>query len=208
MTVFLAPPLLALDFPGPDSGPATARLDGDCLQLENAALRVTWYRDKMTGKTMDRPGWKRLEADMDVGEISKIVVWRLDRLNRTASGLTSLFEHLQRRGVGFESLRDKIDLSTPVDACRSPDGQRAGLGRGLRERGAERADCRRTGGSSGQRETLGRQQEGPASERLLPVLIHQFLRLNSVLSADIRFPISSSGCRVPGVPLEQGHATS
>ncbi len=28
--------------------------------------------------------------------------------------LTSLFEHLQRRGVGFESLRDKIDLSTPA----------------------------------------------------------------------------------------------
>ena len=51
---------------------------------------------------------------MDVGKISKIVVWRLDRLGRTASGLTSLFEHLQRRGVGFESPRDKIDLSTPA----------------------------------------------------------------------------------------------
>ena len=73
-----------------------------------------WYRDKMSGKTMDRPGWKRLEADMDFGEISKIVVWRLDRLGRTASGLTLLFEHLQRRGVGFESLRDKIDLSMPA----------------------------------------------------------------------------------------------
>jgi DNA invertase Pin-like site-specific DNA recombinase len=79
-----------------------------------ADVPVTWYRDKMTGKTMDRPGWKRLEADMDVGKISKIVVWRLDRLGRTASGLTALFEQLQRRGVGFESLRDKIDLSTPA----------------------------------------------------------------------------------------------
>ncbi len=79
-----------------------------------ADVPVKWYRDKMTGKTMDRPGWKRLEADMDVGKISKIVVWRLDRLGRTASGLTLLFEHLHRRGVGFESLRDKIDLSTPA----------------------------------------------------------------------------------------------
>ncbi len=75
---------------------------------------VKWYRDKMTGKTMDRPGWKRLEADMDAGMVLKIVVWRLDRLGRTASGLTLLFEHLYRRGVGFESLRDKIDLSTPA----------------------------------------------------------------------------------------------
>ena len=63
---------------------------------------------------MDRPGWKTLEADMLSGKISKIVVWRFDRLGRTASGLTALFEDLQRRGVGFESLRDKVDLETPA----------------------------------------------------------------------------------------------
>jgi DNA invertase Pin-like site-specific DNA recombinase len=75
---------------------------------------VKWYRDKMTGKTMDRPGWKKLEADIDAGKVSKIVVWRLDRLGRTAAGLTALFEDLQRRKIGFESLKDKIDLSTPA----------------------------------------------------------------------------------------------
>jgi DNA invertase Pin-like site-specific DNA recombinase len=77
-----------------------------------ADLPVRWYRETMTGRTMDRPGWKRLEADMHTGEIAKIVVWRLDRLGRTAAGLTALFEDLQRLGVGFESLRDKVDLST------------------------------------------------------------------------------------------------
>jgi DNA invertase Pin-like site-specific DNA recombinase len=73
---------------------------------------VKWYTDKFTGKTMDRPGWKRLEADMIAGRVSKIVVWRLDRLGRTAAGLTALFEDLQRRHIGFEALRDKVDLST------------------------------------------------------------------------------------------------
>ena len=73
---------------------------------------VKWYRDKASGKTMERPGWKRLEADMIAGKISKIVVWRLDRLGRTAAGLTALFEDIQRRSVGFESLRDKVDLAT------------------------------------------------------------------------------------------------
>ena len=73
---------------------------------------VKWYRDKFSGKTMDRPGWNRLEADMVAGKISKIVVWRLDRLGRTAAGLTALFEDLQHRRVGFEALRDKVDLST------------------------------------------------------------------------------------------------
>ena len=37
---------------------------------------VKWYKDKKTGKTMDRPGWKRLEADIIAGKVSKIVVWR------------------------------------------------------------------------------------------------------------------------------------
>jgi len=73
---------------------------------------VKWYSDKFTGKTMDRPGWRRLEADVTAGNVSKIVVWRLDRLGRTAAGLTALFEDLQRRHVGFEALRDKVDLST------------------------------------------------------------------------------------------------
>jgi DNA invertase Pin-like site-specific DNA recombinase len=73
---------------------------------------VKWYRDKFTGKTMDRPGWRRLEADMVAGKVSKIIVWRLDRLGRTAAGLTALMEDLQRRNIGFEALRDKVDLST------------------------------------------------------------------------------------------------
>lgn len=73
---------------------------------------VHWYRDKSTGTTMDRPGWSKLEDAMAAGKVSKLVVWRMDRLGRTAAGLTSLFADLQRREVGFESLRDKIDLST------------------------------------------------------------------------------------------------
>lgn len=50
---------------------------------------VVWYRDKATGKNMDRPGWRQLEEDMRSGKVSKLVVWRLDRLGRTAAGLTA-----------------------------------------------------------------------------------------------------------------------
>ena len=28
---------------------------------------VQWYRDRMTGRTMDRPGWNRLESDINAG---------------------------------------------------------------------------------------------------------------------------------------------
>ena len=75
---------------------------------------VMWYRDKATGRTMDRPGWKHLEADLTAGKISTLVCWRLDRLGRTASGLTTLFEALMGRKIGLVSLKDGLDLSTPA----------------------------------------------------------------------------------------------
>ena len=73
---------------------------------------IVFYRDKVTGKTMDRPAWKRLESAIDAGNVAAVLVWRLDRLGRTASGLTALFEKLIARKVNLVSLRDGLDLST------------------------------------------------------------------------------------------------
>lgn len=73
---------------------------------------VVWYRDKFTGKTMQRPGMDKLMADVQAGKVSTIVVWRLDRLGRTAKGLTALFEDLRLQSVGLVSLKDGVDLST------------------------------------------------------------------------------------------------
>jgi DNA invertase Pin-like site-specific DNA recombinase len=73
---------------------------------------VKWFIEKHTGRTMDRPQWNKLQDAIDSNMVSRLVVWRLDRLGRTASGLTKLFEELQAKKVHFESLKDKIDLST------------------------------------------------------------------------------------------------
>ena len=75
---------------------------------------VKWYADRFTGKTMDRPGWNRLQAAIDGGEVSAVVVWRIDRLGRTAKGLTALFADLQEKRVNLVSLKDGLDLSTPA----------------------------------------------------------------------------------------------
>jgi len=81
---------------------------------EGQADVVRWYRDKASGKTMDRPGWNKLQDAISANEVSQLVVWRLDRLGRTASGLTTLFEELQRQRVNLVSLKDGLDLSTPA----------------------------------------------------------------------------------------------
>ena len=43
-----------------------------------------------------------------------MVCWRLDRLGRTAKGLTALFQELQDHKVGLVSIREGLDLSTPA----------------------------------------------------------------------------------------------
>jgi len=73
---------------------------------------VVWYRDRFTGKSMDRPGWGKLVKAVAEGKVSKIVCWRLDRLGRTAKGLTALFDELTTRKVNLVSLKDGIDLNT------------------------------------------------------------------------------------------------
>lgn len=75
---------------------------------------VKFYRDKATGKNMNRPGWASLEAGIRKGQVSAVVVWRLDRLGRTCSGLSALFDELRERKVNLVSLKDGVDLSTPA----------------------------------------------------------------------------------------------
>jgi DNA invertase Pin-like site-specific DNA recombinase len=81
---------------------------------ERQEAPVAWYRDRFTGKSMDRPGWNKLMKTVQDGTVSAIVVWRLDRLGRTAKGLTELFEDLRGRKINLVSLKDGLDLSTPA----------------------------------------------------------------------------------------------
>lgn len=81
---------------------------------ESQDVPVKWFIDKQTGKTMDRPEWNKLEEQIRMGKISQVVVWRIDRLGRTAKGLTALFDDLQSRKVNLVSLKDSLDLSTPA----------------------------------------------------------------------------------------------
>lgn len=81
--------------------------------VEASGAPAGWYRDKFTGTQMDRPGFNRLMEGVRDGRVKRVVVWRLDRLGRTAKGLTALFDELRARGVNLVSLRDGIDLSTP-----------------------------------------------------------------------------------------------
>ncbi|KNC89877.1 recombinase family protein [Trabulsiella odontotermitis] len=70
------------------------------------------FEDKISGKTAERPGLKRLMKSLSSGDT--LVVWKLDRLGRSMRHLVTLIESLRDRGVNFRSLTDSIDTSTPM----------------------------------------------------------------------------------------------
>ena len=47
-------------------------------------------------------------------EIDVVLVWRLDRWGRSVADLVSTMEELEHLGVGFVSLTEALDLTTPT----------------------------------------------------------------------------------------------
>lgn len=129
---------------------------------------VRWYVDKASGSTMERPEWAKLEAALRAGAVSRVVVWRLDRLGRTAAGLTALFADLEHRAVGLVSMREGVDLATP--AGRMLAGVLASLAQYEREVSRERQTAgitaaRAAGKSWGGRKAGARWKVTPELER-------------------------------------------
>ncbi len=81
---------------------------------KSAGQRLMFYRDKFTGKTMDRPAMTLMQDALSAGQLDRIVVWRLDRLGRTVKGLCALFDELRERNVDLVSLRDGFSLNSPA----------------------------------------------------------------------------------------------
>lgn len=75
---------------------------------------VDEYVDRGSGIDRDRPELERLLSDARAGEIDLVVVWRLDRLARSTIHLLEVLEQLHRWSVGFVSLREGVDTTTPA----------------------------------------------------------------------------------------------
>lgn len=72
-------------------------------------LRI--FSDKRSGKTSARPELARALDFMRPGDT--LVVASLDRLSRSLADLIAMVAELRRRGVGFRSLHEQLDTTTP-----------------------------------------------------------------------------------------------
>jgi DNA invertase Pin-like site-specific DNA recombinase len=70
------------------------------------------FREKMSGKTKQRPELGRLMDTLRSGDI--VVVQRLDRLGRSLKDLIELLDNFKSQQVQFISLNESIDTTTAV----------------------------------------------------------------------------------------------
>jgi DNA invertase Pin-like site-specific DNA recombinase len=96
-------------------GYARASKDDQHPQLQQDALQAAGaekvFTDTITGASTERPSLARVLDELRPGDT--LVVWRLDRLGRSLPHLIALVTSLEQRGIGFKSLTEQIDTTTP-----------------------------------------------------------------------------------------------
>ncbi|MEE4583039.1 MULTISPECIES: recombinase family protein [Streptomyces violaceusniger group] len=76
---------------------------------EAGCIRI--FADKKSGKNADEELWKALDYLRE--GVDTLVVPSLDRLGRSIQDLIAIVSALRKRGVGFTSLHEALDTTTP-----------------------------------------------------------------------------------------------
>ena len=79
--------------------------------LAKAGCDPRIFEDHASGAKMARPGLDQALSHLREGDV--LVIWKLDRLGRTIRGLIELVGELRERRIGFRSLTEGFDTSTP-----------------------------------------------------------------------------------------------
>jgi DNA invertase Pin-like site-specific DNA recombinase len=69
------------------------------------------FEEKATGTSRERPELNACLRSLRTGDT--LVVWKLDRLARSMKDLVEIVHDIEKRGVGFRSLTDAIDTTSP-----------------------------------------------------------------------------------------------
>lgn len=84
-------------------------LDLQLDALQQAGCGVV-YEETRSEKSALRPELEQCRKALRTGDT--LVVWRLDRLGRSLPDLVQIVAELERNGVGFESLTEKIETGS------------------------------------------------------------------------------------------------
>jgi DNA invertase Pin-like site-specific DNA recombinase len=79
--------------------------------LKAAGCKHIYEDEGISGAHANRPGLMRALKRLSSDDV--LVVWKLDRLGRSMRHLIELTTMFDDKGIGFRSLSDAIDTSTP-----------------------------------------------------------------------------------------------
>nr|QGT51069.1 resolvase [uncultured Firmicutes bacterium] len=74
---------------------------------------VSFIDNGFSGGNIDRDGFRDMMRQVEKGKISKIIVYRLDRISRSLSDFVSILETLKKHHVQFVSSQESFDTSSP-----------------------------------------------------------------------------------------------
>ncbi|WP_283608695.1 recombinase family protein [Faecalispora anaeroviscerum] len=96
-----------------DSVSTESQIEACRYEVRGEAFRE--YVDKgYSGKNTDRPCFQELIADIRKGEVSKVVVYRLDRISRSILDFSNMMALFHQYGVEFVSSTERFDTSTSM----------------------------------------------------------------------------------------------
>ncbi len=79
--------------------------------IEAAGVEKTFH-EQASGGRWNRPELHRMLDQLR--DVDVVVVWKLDRLSRSLKDLLHILDRVEAAGVGFRSLTEAIDTTTPA----------------------------------------------------------------------------------------------
>lgn len=81
---------------------------------EATAAAVVYEDEGFSGGTLERPQFKKMMASARKGEVSAIIVYRLDRISRNIGDFAKLIEELNELEISFVSIKERFETDNPM----------------------------------------------------------------------------------------------
>ena len=94
----------------------TATTDYAQNELGAGLAEIETHRDKSTGTTTDRSGYRDLMADVDAGDVDAVVVQEISRMARSLQDLQRTVERVTDEGVEVHFVRDNLSFGDGKDS--------------------------------------------------------------------------------------------
>lgn len=75
---------------------------------------IKWYRDRLSGASLERPAFERLQKDIFNGKVGAVVCWKLDRLSRSLQDGINVLCDWCKRGIRIVAVSQQLDFNGTV----------------------------------------------------------------------------------------------